>query len=149
MNYMERFIKDNLRYDETTGLLWWSKSGHKRVMHKPAGCRRKDGYILIRVDGVLKLAHQIAWFLHYGVWPMHELDHIDGNPSNNKIENLRDVPHSTNIRNQTRVPAHNNSGQIGIGLHKATGKWRVRKHGKHIGLFATFNEAKTAYNQAS
>lgn len=60
-------------------------------------------------------AHRIAWALHYGEWPDPEsyIDHIDGDRSNNKIENLREVTPHENAKNKKR-PKNNTTGHIGI-----------------------------------
>lgn len=46
------------------------------------------------------LIHRLIWFIVYGEWPKQQIDHIDGNPSNNSILNLRDVSHTDNMNNR-------------------------------------------------
>jgi HNH endonuclease len=53
----------------------------------------------IGLDGKLYLASRVAWLLHYGEWPSLTLDHIDGDRTNNRIRNLRDVTHEVNMNN--------------------------------------------------
>jgi hypothetical protein len=98
--------------------------------------------------------HRIIWAMHYGEWPKKEIDHIDGNPFNNRIENLREVDHLTNGRNQ-RTPINNTSGACGIWQDKRyskLGKWgariKVDYKTKHIGMFDTFEEAVAARKEA-
>lgn len=69
-----------------------------------AGCRRKkDGYILVGVDNRLYLAHRLIWMMVYGEWP-NVIDHKNGDPSDNRLVNLRNVNQSENILNSSRNP---------------------------------------------
>ena len=75
------------------------------------------------------------------------VDHIDGNPLNNKIENLRAATNSQNQAN-TRLSKANTSGYKGVYFHKSTGLWQasVRKDKKliHLGLFQNIEDAVKA-----
>ena len=69
-------------------------------------CRSKDGYITCTLTMEIKgrkitfIVARLCWLLHYGDWPENTIDHIDRNPLNNKIENLRDVTQAENNRNK-------------------------------------------------
>lgn len=102
MNDYEKFSK-LLRYDPSTGQLYWRQAKMGRQLWRPAGHADKTGYRRIMLDYKMYLAHRIIWLLVYGAWPKYFIDHIDGNPSNNKIENLRDVSHSENLQNSRRA----------------------------------------------
>jgi len=82
-------------YNPCTGQ--FSKNG------KPIGwVRPADGYVFVSLGkGLLYLAHRVAWKWTYGKWPT-EIDHIDGNTSNNSIWNLVDATHQDNLLNQER-----------------------------------------------
>jgi hypothetical protein len=67
-----------------------------------AGYLTKDGYIEIRINGGNFRSHRLVWFVTYGKFPDNHIDHIDGNPSNNKIENLRDVTNKVNHQNMSK-----------------------------------------------
>ena len=89
-------------------------------------------------------AHRLAWFLHYGTLPINSIDHIDGNRSNNRIDNLRDVTQQQNTFNQTTAKGYcwhkkNNKFQALIGIN---GKR------KHLGYYTTEQEARNAYLKA-
>ena len=100
-------IIDLFRYCETTGDLFWRKSrqGIKDIT-KPAGIRTKDGYrkITIRDNGkeYKYWAHRLVYFYHYKKWARPMIDHIDRDPSNNRIENLRESTASENNKNSDR-----------------------------------------------
>lgn len=89
------------------------------------------------------LAHSIVWAIHFGGWPS-EIDHIDGDGLNNKIENIRQVCHETNMQNKSRYK-NNSSGVTGVQWYKVYDKWvaRAMQDGKkiHLGYTEDFFEA--------
>ena len=89
-------------------------------------------------------SHRLAWYLHYGHLPINFIDHIDGNPSNNKIENLRDVTAQQNQWNHTKAKGYcwNKSANKFCAYIKINGKM------KHLGLFHTEQQARNAYLKA-
>lgn len=70
-------------------------------------------------------AHRIIWFYHYGVWPDGEIDHINGIPTDNRIENLRVVTSAENSKN-LKLRADNKSGATGVSWNPCSSTWRVR-----------------------
>lgn len=106
--------------------------------------RMRNGYDAIRIHSTLILIHRLIWVLHYGEWPKGELDHINGDIRDNRIENLRDVNKSFNMRNQY-LRKDNTSGMPGVVWCKGHKSWRVnvatpeRRH--YIGSFKTKEEA--------
>lgn len=96
-------------------------------------------------------AHRICWAIYYGEHPSRDIDHINGNPSDNRIANLRLVSHYENMRNMKK-PAHNSSGCVGVQFNKGMNKWQAilsfRPRPKHIGFFDTFEEAVRARKEA-
>jgi hypothetical protein len=95
-------------------------------------------------DGVL------VWLYHIGAQPEGDLDHIDRNPCNDRIENLRDVSHSVNLLN-CRLHKNNTSGFRGVWFDKRRKKWiaESRKTGTgYIGQFETPEEAAAALEKA-
>lgn len=105
---------------------------------KEAGWLGNNGYRSLSVDDKKYLTHRVIWYLHYGTWPK-VLDHINQNPLDNRIENLRECTQSTNLRNQRRIK----------GYHKFGRKYRaqasVNNKTKHIGTYDTAEEARAAY----
>lgn len=83
-----------------------------------ADCR---GAMTVRVDNKLLRVHRLVWLMVHGEWP-GEIDHIDGNPSNNRLENLRVVTHQENGMNQ-KMRKNNSSGAMGVWWDKSRKKW--------------------------
>ena len=86
-------LKQMLRYEPDTGFLYWTDAAHKSVRNKVAGTLNR-GYIIVMFKGQFFKAHRIAWLLTHGDWPKQSIDHIDGDKSNNKLENLYLCDHS-------------------------------------------------------
>lgn len=85
-----------LKYEPGTGALIW-KTGSRAGLPMSGA---SPGYLTVNYCDHSYRAHRVAWLLHYGAWPVDELDHINGNRSDNRICNLRDVTHSQNQMNQ-------------------------------------------------
>ena len=151
----KEWMKENLRYDPETGLLWWTKPGPKRSLKKPAG-GKQNGYTVIGSTQstnsgkfVSYLAHHIIWFLYYDE-VVDYLDHIDHNPSNNRIENLRVATHQANLLN--RKP-WSKSGFKGVTIRGS--KWVAVIGNKdndsggilYLGTFDTPEEAAAAFDR--
>ena len=119
---------------------------------KPVGRVRPDGYLVISVDNQLHLAHRLAWLHVYGVWPSCHIDHINGNPADNRISNLREATNGENMQNQRRAHRNSQTGALGGHPHKENGNYvaQIRVDGKtrHIGSYRTAEEAHYAYLQA-
>lgn len=83
------------------------------------GSLDRDGYLILKIKGVQIKAHRVAWFLHYGEFPLKEIDHIDRNRINNRISNLREASRLTNNRN-IKQKINPDTGHIGIYKDKCT-----------------------------
>lgn len=97
----------------------------------------------------LILAHRLAWFLHYGVWPAGSIDHINGIRHDNRLVNLRDVTAAENSMN--RRGEVNASGYPGVTkCHKRWGA-RIVVNGKRLwlGQHDTPEQAHATYRQAA
>lgn len=107
-------MHEYLKYEPESGFLYWAKSiGARAKVGNLAGSKNGEGYVQIKVQGRVYLAHRIAWLLTYGNWPIDEIDHINGDRSDNRIKNLRAVSRSMNQRNAQRR-MDNTSGIIGV-----------------------------------
>lgn len=90
------------KYDPVTGILIRKLTVSSRAV---AGYKistvNTAGYVVVRFESKLQYVHRIVWLMTYGSWPSREIDHIDGVPSNNKLENLRHVTRSQNLLNKS------------------------------------------------
>lgn len=131
-------------YCSETGLFVRLSTGRR------AGTRKGNGYLHFDVNGRKYGAHRLAWLYVTGEWPAGDIDHIDGVRDNNRFSNLRDVSRTINLQNLRGAKSHNKStGLLGSYFHKQTGRYtsRIRVNGKdrHLGMFATAQEAHAAY----
>ena len=92
-------LRERLRYEPETGKLFWLNG--KRAGHE-AGCVNGRGYRCVHLGPHYLLCHRVAWALHYDAWPSEQLDHINQNRLDNRIENLRLTSVAENSRNQKR-----------------------------------------------
>lgn len=132
-------------YDPLTGDMTWINTVKKR---KTAGCKRKDGYVVIRIDDVLYYRHRLAWLYVYGISPTYTIDHINGVKGDDKIDNLRDVPHAINSQNQRKAPFNNvSSGYLGVQRNHSGWQAHITLKGKRIllGTYKTPIEAHEKY----
>ncbi len=116
-----------------------------------AGTVNKEGYIRLHIDRRFYSAHRVAWLLHYGQWPEGEVDHIDGDPSNNRIGNLRVVDPIGNRKNQG-VTRRNSSGCVGVRWIARKGCWesKISSDRKHqwLGYFKSLLDAASSRKSA-
>ena len=89
-------LRESLSYDPASGKLRWKRHAGGRASGDVAGCYSYTGYIHVNLLGKMYQAHRIAWAIHYGEWPVTGIDHINGNGTDNRIENLRCVPQAQN-----------------------------------------------------
>ena len=144
-------VLELLRYED--GILYWRHPRRGVSFKRPIGTNRPDGYLGVCIDGKDYLVHRVVWLYFNGVFPIGELDNIDGNRRNNKIGNLRDVSKFVNMQYMRRSKSSKTLGKmLGVNFDKQTGKWRakivVAGKSKHLGRFDTEEDAHTAYLSA-
>lgn len=144
-------LRQLLSYDAETGVLTWKPRGQKGWDSRYAGtpalhATNSGGYRSGCIFGRSFKAHRVAWAIHHGAWPDSEIDHINGDASDNRITNLREVSKALNARNR-RLRSDNPTGFVGVSSDR-NGKWRARIHidGKErsLGSFKTQEEAAEA-----
>jgi hypothetical protein len=153
-------IKEILLYDQETGLFTWKarprsefpsdrawNAFNTNFVGKVAGYTSDDGYIRVKTTTFSARAHRLAWLYTYGSWPI-EIDHIDGNRSNNSLLNLREVNRRENSRNRC-VRSDNTTGAVGVyrdEKNKSGERWNATisdPEGKRIllGRFVHYEDA--------
>jgi hypothetical protein len=144
---IEHHITQELEYDPDTGVIY-RRSGPWIPTRRPTlNTPHPSGHLYGTFKRRTFKAHRVAWFLYHGSWPKGEVDHIDGNAQNNKLENLRDVTHKENTRNVKRR-RDNTSGVTGVSYHKSIGRWVVRVGKTYVGCYKTQEEASSARRDA-
>ena len=142
-------LREVLHYDPETGIFTRLVRTAQRVqVGDTAGCKGLRGCLLIMVDRRLYQAHRLAWLYVHGVWPANHIDHIDGNPANNRIENLRDVSHSVNMQNMRKAKSTNKSTGV-MGVYRIGKRFQAKivvdRKVRHLGMFDTPELAHAAY----
>lgn len=139
-------------YDPETGVITRIKA-RRRIDLGPAGCLDSRGYLRIMMLGKKLYGHRIAWALTHGSIPDgYEIDHIDGDPSNNRLANLRLALRQENSFNRV-ANSPSFAGLKGVQYDAARKRYRykIMVNGKHErrGSFDTPEEAARAYDQAA
>lgn len=124
----------------------------KRYAGKVAGTFAKTGYRQLMIDGKTMLAHRVAWAIVHGAWPDGDIDHINGERSDNRICNLRLATRSQNLQNIRKIRGDNRCGVTGVFFNAKHNKWQAQitsnGKGKYLGLFEDKSSAAQAYATA-
>lgn len=130
-------------FDYKDGQLFWKIKKRRIQPGTRAGCTKKEGYRFVTINGVNHYEHRLIYAWHFGSFTQ-EIDHIDGNGLNNKIENLRIATSLENSRNK-KTFSTNTSGRKGISYDKQANKWRayigISGKVKVLGFSKNFEEA--------
>jgi len=152
MIYSIMVLLNGMKIKYEDGKVW----GWREINYKPSywfelkGCVNKStGYIRVKINNKKYQYHRVVYYIHNNGWDIDDtcrdniIDHIDRNPSNNNIENLRVVTNQQNLWNQDRK---------GYSFHKTNRKYRARimvdGKDKHLGLFENPEDAHQAYVEA-
>lgn len=153
-------LRQLLRYDPETGKLFWRqrddapRKWNVRFTGREAFTSVTTyGYRQGTVNGCGGYkAHRVAWAIYHGAWPPMEVDHIDGDRQNNRIDNLRLATSSQNKFNRTVNPK-SRSGLKGVEFDPRDGRFyaKIMANGRrhYLGCFANAEEAKFAYDRAA
>lgn len=142
-----------VNYDSETGIFTRKKPCARCREGQILGYKKGNGYIAFTLDSKKYFAHRLAWLYVNKELPENDIDHIDGNRTNNSIKNLRDVSRSENLENSSKPKSHNKStGIVGAYFHKQLGKFvsriQVNKKDIYLGNFETAELANKAYMEA-
>ena len=139
----QEYLKTLLLYKN--GKFYWKLNKSNSIKKgQESGCNHNKGYRSIKIDGKSYLVHRLVYLYHNGFVPKF-IDHIDGNRSNNEINNLRETNKSTNNWN-SKMNTKNSSGVKGVSWDKRRNKWiaqcRVYKILYYIGAYDDLSDAK-------
>lgn len=144
---IDRFIYDA----SAKGLLVVEARQHRGIIGTKPGYLRPDKRRTITVNYVHYFEHELVWYMHKGYFAK-QLDHIDRDPTNNTIENLREVTTQQNCYNR-HLQVNNTSGYKGVSFRKDLKKkpWvaGIKVDGRRLslGYYETAEEAARAYDQ--
>ena len=158
------FVRDCLLYDPASGALTWrtrpedhfanrnaASVWNSKYAGKPAGSPNVKRRWSTKIQSTLYQNHRLAWLLHHGSWPGGQIDHINGDPEDNRIVNLRVVTNTENQRNR-RLSRNNTSGANGVYFHSRDKVWvaHIREGGRQrsLGTFSS-REGATAARRAA
>ena len=138
MELTAEIARELLYYDIKTGDLFWKERDVKWFPRKAnsaawnsrfAGKKtltsaHPRGYKTGMILGKRYLTHRIIWLISYGDWPKYQIDHINGDRTDNRLCNLRDLDQKNNCRNMG-LRATNTSGITGVRWSESANKWRA------------------------
>jgi hypothetical protein len=136
-----------LDYCPETGVFRWKMSnGRARSCGSIAGRKLPNGYLTVKLNNMTVYLHRAAWQIVYGTPPEQYIDHINGNPSDNRIVNLRDVSQTVNLQNTRKA----RGALLGVARCRKKFRAEIRIGGrkKHLGVYATAEEAHAAFMSA-
>jgi hypothetical protein len=161
------FLRQILDYNPETGVLTWkvrredsffiregrtpshiSNAWNAANSGKTAlSSMAKNKYLRGAINGSTFYAHRVAWALHHGHWPEHDIDHINGVRNDNRIENLRSVSRKNNMQNR-EMSSNNTSGFMGVSYSRRHKLWCAKIGDHHIGWFSDKDSAVEARKDA-
>ena len=143
-------IAELFSYDPATGVFVRRVTRGGAVAGSIAGTKDSYGYFQFAVDGKLYLAHRVAWLMVHGEWPECEIDHINHDRSDNRIENLRLATRRANMHNLKSARSDSKTGLPGISKKPQGYVARIQNAGKrvYLGCFSAIEDAQAAYAAA-
>lgn len=163
INITAELVRQLLDYDSETGIFTWrhrpasmfgsadrAAMWNTRYAGKVAGAPMTIGYRQISIRKKNYLAHRLAWLHVHGEWPSEQIDHVNGDRSDNRLANLRSASIAENRQNQTSK--RGSSRYIGVSWNARSLMWQAhiavdgRSH--YLGLFDSEEAAHAAYLEA-
>lgn len=141
----------HIHYDPETGAFTrLIKSSASAKVGPTLGNPRGDGYRALSVCGKEQYLHRLAWFYVHKSWPKFVIDHINGDKTDNRLCNLRDIPQKLNLQNIRKSKGRGPGALLGVARFRDRFRADIRIDGKkkHLGVFASAEAAHEAYLDA-
>ena len=141
------------KYDPDTGYFFWKISPKYDVFVGDRAGNFDGKYWRLAYKQKNYKASRVAWLMVTGSWPESQIDHINGNKTDDRFKNLRSATNAQNCRNRSR--RDNKLGTKGVWRSAKRCKYEftssIQIDGKRIylGTFSTIHEAKLAYDKAA
>lgn len=137
-------------FEYRDGRLYWRKSpSHQARVGNEAGNVTTGGYRETCLRRTRLKVHRVIFALAYGRWPIGDIDHVDGNTANNRVENLREATRTQNLANAKKWTHGKTSDRKGVHFERWSNRWRASIGGKRLGRFDTEEQAARAYDEAA
>ncbi len=138
----------SILYYENGSLKWKVSPARRAKRGDIVGSIQTSGYCVFMYKGKRYYSHRIIWEMLHGPIPDGvEIDHINHDRADNRIENLRLVSGKENMKNKS-MQKNNISGVTGVSWNKNRMKWQaqISVNGKiiYLGIFSDFNSAVSA-----
>lgn len=140
-------LRELLHYDPETGI--WTFRVARPGVRAGARCGNihpESGHRILRVDGRNLRSGRLAVLYMTREWPVHEVDHRDCNPANDRWSNLRPATSAENKHNR-RANSNNTTGMKGVYRHGDRYRSQISHNHKsiHLGVFDNPQDARAAY----
>jgi hypothetical protein len=148
--FLLNYMNEHFKYCSDGNFVLIKKQYKGSVIGTPVGWLQKNGYLRISIKGKFYQAHRLVWLFHKKELPLYDIDHINGNKSDNRIENLRDINHKLNTQNISKPKKNNALGILGVTKVKnkfASNIWLNGKQ-KYLGKFDDIELAELVYQEA-
>lgn len=129
--------------DVNSGRLFRRNGSGGMASGSEAGWLGSHGYVYVTIARRKYRRARLIYLAHHGLWPEHNIDHIDRNRTNDSISNLRDCTTTENNRNKG-LRVDNSSGCAGVSWVKRESRWVAKLGAETIGYFRTLEEAVEA-----
>lgn len=155
----QKYLEECIDYNLEDGLAYWrirplhhfgsvgkQNNFNSRYSGNLINSKDDKNYIIVGIDKKYYKLHRIIWKLVYGEEPKYFIDHINGDASDNRIENLRDLDNTFNQRNHNKLSTNNTSGYIGVSPSKDKWLATIKKDREtiRVGLYDNVDEAAYA-----
>jgi hypothetical protein len=143
-------LREVLNYNPETGVFTRRLHGGGKQAGSITGSKSSDGRINISIDNINYIAHRLVWLYVHGYMSPMDIDHINGDPSNNQLANLREVSHQINLQNRKGPTRVNGLGVMGVIRNKDRFGAQIKVDGKRVwlGTYDTPELAHSVYLQA-